>query len=144
LLTSNYQASRSRCNLIQLRHEKRKTNTWVWHKETMNTNLHISSKTPDCNVEVNDRTVLFIRKFNPFIAEVLLAKIPSFSHLCIVFTVTSHSHVQLRNVTNKLARKASDVRICRYLYCEISHLEVNGANERQIAHVLVKMFTRRL
>lgn len=57
----------------------------------------------------------------------------------------SHSHVQLRNITNKWNQKnASDVRICRCLYCEISHVEVNGANERQIAHVLVKIVRRRL
>ena len=57
-------------------------------------------------MEVNDRTVLFRRKFfNPFIAVVLLAQIPPFSHLCIVFTVTDHSHIQLRNVINKCNQK---------------------------------------
>ena len=56
-------------------------------------------------MEVNDRTVLFRYTFNPFTAEVLLARIPLFSHLCMVFTVTSRSHVQLRNVTNKCNQK---------------------------------------
>jgi Cys-tRNA synthase (O-phospho-L-seryl-tRNA:Cys-tRNA synthase) len=55
-------------------------------------------------------------------------------------TVTYSYEMSQINVT----RKESHVHICRYLYCEISHLEVNDANERQIAHVLVKMVARLL
>lgn len=145
LQTSNYQASRSTWN-IPLRPRKSKTNTWIWFKETMNIHLRISSKRPDRNVEVNDRTVLFRHKCNHFIAEVLLAKIPPFSYQCIAFRVTTATVTYSYEISQiNGTRKASvRLRICRCLYCEISHLEVNGANERQIAHVLVKMVRRRL
>jgi hypothetical protein len=122
--------------LIPLHPEKSKTNTWVWCKETMNTNLCTLSKTSDLNAEVNDLTVLFRRKLNPFTAEVLLAK-DTFLLVCALYsrplvTITYNYEMSQIIVIRKAPDYVSTVTSC----CETLHLEVNGVDDRQNANVL--------